>query len=135
MKTCKRLHVVNDGVLSLLPLSILPVHGNKDFFKDTHISYLPALSLLKLVKKKQNSSETMLALGDPVYTKEAELDYQQKKFMVATRGSHFLKAFTALPETRSEVNSIIEKNETGFQRTIGCGGKRKHHKNNGFNVL
>lgn len=103
----QRLYVVTDGSLSLLPLNIMPV-GNQLLQTDRAISYLPSLTMFNGGDTRFKGDKSLFALGDPVYSPERRMSSEDKSLLLATRGSSELGGFAALPETRTEVESIAK---------------------------
>ena len=103
----QRIFLVTDGSLSLLPLNILPV-GRQLLQTNRAISYLPSITMFNNGKNTIKGDKTLFALGDPVYSPESRITNEDKAVLLATRGSSELGGFAALPETRTEVESIAK---------------------------
>ena len=107
----KRLLVLPDEALNLVPFDLLTLSGDKyrPLIKDVTVRVAPSLRFLILTAKRDpaQGGKGVFALGDPVYAKGPQLaGYPVLETKTPTRGSDFLQHFSPLPETRTEVASI-----------------------------
>jgi len=87
-----KLHILSDGLISILPFDIYLDSDDKMLFQNYTIDYLSTLD----IKNRQHSlkkEKTFLGIADPNYTNK-------------NSNSNLSEYFVALPETRDEVQKI-----------------------------
>lgn len=102
-KKAKNIHVLIDGVMSILPLDIYPLNGQM-LFNQYNIDYLTTLAPLK-AKNNVSSNFTLLAIADPQYNKTVINTVTEVSFS-KQRSVDISGYFEQLPETRKEVETI-----------------------------
>lgn len=107
----KTIIVLPDGVVNAIPFDLLSVDagGYRPLFRDYVVSVAPSLRFIEYAgkRKRQRQGEGLFAVADPVYAKGPRIaGLSETEVRAATRGSHYLRYFSRLPETRTEVQAI-----------------------------
>lgn len=96
-----KLHVIIDGVVSILPLDIYPING-KMLFENYEVDYMVTLNALQ--KGKSDERLSFLGIADPVYDSRPKEISQVQVSM--KRSAAIAGYFAPLPETRDEVKAV-----------------------------
>jgi CHAT domain-containing protein len=92
-KTISKLHILSDGLISILPFDIYLDSNNKMLFQNYIIDYLSTLNISTKQYNLKEEEKTFLGIADP--------NYQN-----SNSNSNLSEYFIALPETRDEVQQI-----------------------------
>jgi len=107
-KNIKNIHLLCDGVISILPFDIYPMK-DKSIFDKYRVDYLTFLNISNVDKKFLNMS--FLAVADPLYDDNG-VDKLIDDTFSQTRSADISGYFIRLPETRKEVETISTKMKT-----------------------
>ena len=105
-KNIKYIHLLNDGVVSILPFDIYIV-DNEMIFNRYRIDYIATLTLPKEVKI--SDTKTLLAVANPTYAKASNIIDTN---LFQTRSIDLKGYFIKLPETEDEVVAISKHMNT-----------------------
>ena len=106
----KNIYTLIDGALSVLPMSYLLLDKFDSANSLTTIQYIANLNHIDSRQETISLKNTsFLAIADPIYDQQASLNFIYKADLPnlsKTRSKSLQGAFTALPETRAEVEAI-----------------------------
>jgi CHAT domain-containing protein/Tfp pilus assembly protein PilF len=113
--TAKRLVIVPDGILHLLPFETLSDTSNSLLVENTIISYAPASTVLYVLRNAKTSHvhrRTLLAIGDAPYQNQGNVSAElvqptgMKKRLLRGMSDSLRVPLYDLPQTRDEVLDI-----------------------------
>jgi CHAT domain-containing protein len=113
--TAKRLVIIPDGILHLLPFETLTDASNSLLVENTIISYAPASTVLYVLRNAKTSPihrRTLLAVGDAPYQNQGNVSAELEKptdlgkRLLRGMSDSFRTPLYDLPETRDEVLDI-----------------------------
>jgi len=108
----RRITVLPDGLMNLVPFELLSyaAQGYRPLYRDYIVVNSPSLLFVEHAERARprESSSSLFAMADPVYPKNPTLKVLEEDELraVTKRNSRYLSYFTALPETRTEVQAI-----------------------------
>ncbi|EDZ62305.1 hypothetical protein SMGD1_0645 [Sulfurimonas gotlandica GD1] len=118
-KGIKNIHLLSDGVLSILPLDIYPL-DELMLFENYSVDYLTTLNISQIDNKKSKELK-LLAVADPMYD-ERGVDKLSDITFSKKRSADISGYFQKLPETRREVETI-SKNMNSSKLLLGTDAK------------
>ena len=101
-KNIKYIHLLSDGISSILPFSIYPLDEKNMVFDRYIVDYLTTLKVPSKIDFKKDAK--LFAVGDAIYDKQ-----KAKNTFLTSRSVDISGYFIRLPETKEEVQNISEK--------------------------
>ena len=102
--------VLPDGALNLIPFDLLTLHPPeyRPLIRDQKVWVASSLRLFQAQQQvKSSGNEGIFAVGDPIYAQKSFVPtLTDEELQTISRGHAYLKYFTRLPETRTEVKAI-----------------------------
>lgn len=107
----KRITVLTDGLMNLVPFELLSyADAYRPLYRDFVVINSPSLLFVEHAERARRGGKAsnLFAMADPFYPANPQLKGMEKEETAAivSRGSRYLSYFTALPETRTEVQAI-----------------------------
>ncbi|NPA59735.1 MAG: CHAT domain-containing protein [Epsilonproteobacteria bacterium] len=101
-KGIKYIHLLSEGISSILPFCIYPLDEKKMVFERYIVDYLTTLKVPQKIEFRENAN--LFAVGDAIYDKK-----EAQNTFLTSRSVNISGYFVRLPETREEIRSISTK--------------------------
>jgi CHAT domain-containing protein len=114
----QKLVVETDGLLSFLPVELWMSSKMIPLGMNTVVSYIPTLAMA-YVSKSSNAAKGILAFGDAQFDQKQQITAIGADKEYELRGKRRSLGFAPLPETRDEINAIIQSAHEGGKAILG----------------